>query len=102
MALPAMVLYSLASGGLALLVRDIVDGLLPQGDPQILPQGRQPGGLADRVQELFEQWLPQDDQLGLISGLIVGLYVLKGIGSYFSVYLMADAGKRVVRDLRTE
>ena len=102
MALPAMALYALASGGLALLVRDIVDGLLPQGDPQLLPQGREPGGLADRVQALFEQWLPQDDQLGLICGLIVGLYVLKGIGSYFSVYLMADAGQRVVRDLRTE
>ena len=31
---------------------------------------------------------------------IVGLYLLKGIGSYVSSYLMADVGQRVVMDLR--
>ena len=72
-ALPAMLLYALASGGLAYLVEPIFDDLLPQGD-----------------------------QVALICGAIIGLYVVKGGGAYFSVYLMADAGQRVVHDLRTE
>ncbi len=33
-------------------------------------------------------------------GPIVGVYLLKGIGSYVSSYLMADVGQRVVMDLR--
>ena len=72
-ALPAMVLYALASGGLAYLIQPILDEVLPQGD-----------------------------RVGLICGAIVGLFLAKGVGSYFSVYLMADASQRLVRDLRTE
>ena len=33
---------------------------------------------------------------------IIGLYLLKGLGAYFSDYLMADVGQRVVRDLRNQ
>ena len=72
-ALPAMVLYALASGGLAYLIQPILDEVLPQGD-----------------------------RVGLICGAIVGLFLAKGVSSYFSVYLMADASQRLVRDLRTE
>ena len=72
-ALPAMALYALASGGLAWL-----------------------------IQPIFDQVLPQADQVGLICGAIVGFYVVKGVSAYFSVYLMADAGQLLVRDLRTE
>ena len=68
-----MALYALASGGLAYLIQPILDEVLPEGD-----------------------------RVGLICGAIVGLFVVKGAGSYFSVYLMADAGQRLVRDLRTE
>ena len=35
-----------------------------------------------------------------IAWAIVGVYLLKGIGSYVSSYLMADVGQRVVMDLR--
>ena len=72
-ALPAMVLFALASGGLAYLIQPIFDQLLPQGD-----------------------------QVGLICGAIIALYVAKGVGAYFSTYLMADAGQRLVHDLRSE
>ena len=72
-ALPAMVLYALASGGLAYIIKPIFDESLPAGD-----------------------------RVGLISGALVGLYLVKGAGAYFSVYLMADAGQRLVHDLRTE
>ena len=72
-AFPAMAMYAVAGGGLVLLMEQIFDVVLPTGE-----------------------------QVGLICGLIVGLYVTKGVGSYFSVYLMADVGQRLVRDLRTE
>ena len=39
-------------------------------------------------------------QLAFIAWAIVGVYLLKGIGSYVSSYLMADVGQRVVMDLR--
>ncbi len=72
-ALPAMALYALASGGLAYIIEPIFDEALPEGE-----------------------------NVALICGLLVGLYLAKGAGSYFSVYLMADAGQRLVHDLRTE
>ena len=72
-ALPAMVFYAVASGGLALI-----------------------------IQPIFDQVLPQGNQVGLVCGAIVILYLVKGAASYFSVYLMADAGQRVVHDLRTD
>ena len=43
---------------------------------------------------------PDQRQLGFLLGLILGCTVLKGIGAYFSVYLMADVGQSIVRDLR--
>lgn len=72
-ALPAMVCYSAGAAGLVLLIEPIFDGVLPNRE-----------------------------RVGLICGAILGLYVLKGAGAYFSSYLMADAGQRVVHDLRTE
>src|SRR5439155_5460557 len=44
--------------------------------------------------------LPKQEQLAFTVWGIVGAYVLKGIGSYVSSYLMADIGQRVVMDLR--
>ena len=38
----------------------------------------------------------------IIAAAILGLGLAKGLGSYFSVFLMADVGQRVVRDLRNE
>ena len=60
------------------------------------------GGLAWLIQPIFDEVLPQGSQVGLICSAIVGLYVVKGISAYFSVYLMASAGQLLVRDLRTE
>ncbi|MBQ03025.1 MAG: ABC transporter permease [Acidobacteria bacterium] len=72
-ALPAMACYAAASGGLVLLIESIFDRVLPRGE-----------------------------QVELICGALIVLYALKGVGNYFSVYLMADAGQRLVHDLRTE
>ena len=70
-AIAAMLVYATASAALAYLIKDILDKVLPHG---------------------------QD--LSFVAALIIAFYILKGLGSYFSAYLMADIGQRVVRDLR--
>ncbi len=72
-AVVAMVLYAIASALLALLIKDILDRVLPSGE-----------GL-----------------LAIASAVIV-LSFIKGIGAYFSGYLMEDVGQRVVMNLRDQ
>ncbi len=67
----AMVVYAIASALLALLIKVILDTVLPSGQ-----------------------------YLGAIASAIVGLSFVKGVGAYFSGYLMEDVGQRVVMDLR--
>src|ERR1044071_7806619 len=73
LALIAMLLYAGASTGVAYLIKPIIDQVLPG-------QAGWP----------FRVW----------AGLIIGAYLIKGVGSYFSTYLMTDVGQRVVRDIR--
>ena len=70
-AVVAMVIYALASALVIYLIRPILDEVLPSG------QG-----------------------LRMIALSLIGLYFLKGVGSYFSGYLMEDVGQRVVMDVR--
>jgi subfamily B ATP-binding cassette protein MsbA len=72
-ALMAMLVYAAASTGVALLVAPIISKVLP--DQSGMP---------------FRYW----------AGLILVAYLAKGLGSYFSTYLMTDVGQRVVRDIR--
>jgi subfamily B ATP-binding cassette protein MsbA len=72
LALVAMLVYAAGSGLLALVIRDIVDGLI----------------------------VVREHTVRLIATQILLAYFLKGIGGYASTYLMADVGQRVVRDLR--
>jgi subfamily B ATP-binding cassette protein MsbA len=67
----AMVIYAIASALLAYLIRPILDSVLPHGK-----------------------------DLGTIAAAVVALSFVKGIGAYFSGYLMEDVGQRVVTDLR--
>ena len=57
-------------------------------------------GLAALIKPIFDQVLPRKEQLALVGWSIVFVYILKGLGSYASSYLMADVGQRVVMDLR--
>jgi subfamily B ATP-binding cassette protein MsbA len=56
--------------------------------------------LAAQIKRIFDIVLPHQQQVGQVAVAVVGLYLLKGIGAYFSDYLMTDVGQRVVRDLR--
>jgi ATP-binding cassette, subfamily B, bacterial MsbA len=57
-------------------------------------------GLAAQIKPILDNVLPRQEDVALVAAAIVGLYLLKGVGAYFSDYLMADVGQRVVRDLR--
>jgi ATP-binding cassette, subfamily B, bacterial MsbA len=72
-AFAAMLMYAAASAGLAFLIKPIID-----------------------------QALPKQIDLQFWALAIVAVYFLKGIGSYFSVFVMTDIGQRVVRDLRNQ
>ena len=69
----AMVIYAVASALVIYLIKPILDDLLPN------QQGLQ-----------------------TIAFSLVALYFFKGVGSYFSGYLMEDVGQRVVMDLRDQ
>ena len=59
-------------------------------------------GLAALIKPIFDSVLPKQERLAFTAWAIVVVYLLKGVGSYVSSYLMTDVGQRVVMDLRNE
>ena len=59
-------------------------------------------GLPALIKLIIDQVLPRQQYVAFTAWAIVGLYLLKGLGSYASSYLMAEVGQRVVMDLRNE
>ena len=57
-------------------------------------------GLAALIKPILDNVLPNQRQIAPTAWAIVGLYLLKGVGSYLSTYLMAGVGQRVVMDVR--
>ncbi len=57
-------------------------------------------GHAYLIKPILDHVLPRQEQVSQVAWAIVVLYLLKGVGGYFSDYLMADVGQRVVRDIR--
>jgi subfamily B ATP-binding cassette protein MsbA len=62
--------------------------------------GAASAGLALLIQPIFDDVLTTRNRLGTIITAILVIYLVKGVASYVSTYLMADVGQRVVRDLR--
>ncbi|MBI3263680.1 MAG: ABC transporter ATP-binding protein [Acidobacteria bacterium] len=56
--------------------------------------------LAYLIKPIIDKVLPSREDLQITAMAIIAAYVCKGLGSYFSEYLMADVGQRVVTDLR--
>jgi subfamily B ATP-binding cassette protein MsbA len=73
LAIVAMVVYAAGDAGQAFLIKPIIDKKL-----------------------IF------DNGIALMAWGIVGVYFVKGIGSYLSSYMMASVGQRVVMDLRNQ
>src|SRR3954463_14541432 len=59
-------------------------------------------GLAYLIKPIFDNLLPRQQDVAFTAQAIVVVYLLKGMGSYASSYLMTDVGQRVVMDLRNE
>src|SRR5262245_18692304 len=66
----------------------------------MLVYGGASAGIAAQIKPILDQVLPKREHLGTVAATIVVLYVLKGLGSYVSSYLMTDVGQRIVRDIR--
>jgi subfamily B ATP-binding cassette protein MsbA len=66
----------------------------------MLLYGAASAALAALIQPIFDQVLPNRENLGPIAAAILIVYLIKGIGAYLSGYLMTDVGQRVVCDLR--
>jgi len=62
--------------------------------------GAASAGIAALIQPIFDEVLPNRENLAPIAMAILVVYLLKGVGAYLSSYLMTDVGQRVVRDLR--
>ncbi len=60
------------------------------------------GGLAYQFKPIVDDVLSTQTGLAAVFTAILGFSVLKGLGAYFSVYLMTDVGERLVKDLRGE
>ncbi len=57
-------------------------------------------GLAAIIKTIFDHVLQDRSRLGTVAWSVIGLNLLKGLGSYGSAYLMTWVGQRVVMDLR--
>lgn len=64
--------------------------------------GAASAALAYLIKPIFDNVLARQQDLGWVAWAIVLAYLLKGVGSYLSSYLMADVGQRVVLDVRTD
>ena len=79
-AIAAMIVYAAASASIVVLIKPLMDRVLPQ-QIEIGPWG---------VPIDFRTW----------ALAVLTIYLFKGLGAYFSTYLMTDIGQRVVRDVR--
>ena len=66
----------------------------------MLLYGAASAGLAYLIKPVFDDVLIQHVNLGRVGSLIVVLYAVKGLFSYFATYLMSWVGQRAVMDLR--
>src|SRR5436190_2121698 len=57
-------------------------------------------GLTMLIKPIVNRVLPSKENLALMAWGIVGVYLLKGVGAYVSSYPLADVGQCVVMDLR--
>jgi subfamily B ATP-binding cassette protein MsbA len=57
--------------------------------------------VARLIQNIFDEVLATGQNLPFVAGALIAASAAKAIGGYFSAYLMADVGQRVVMDVRT-
>src|SRR6476619_5445727 len=78
-----MLLYAAAAAGLTTLIKPLTDGVLTHQLAPLSFWG---------VRMNWRAW----------GVSVMAIYLAKGLGAYFSSYLMTDVGQRVVRDIRNQ
>jgi subfamily B ATP-binding cassette protein MsbA len=68
----------------------------------MLLYGAASAAVAFLVKPIIDEALPGDGNLPFWATTILVAYFGKGLGAYFSAFLMTDIGQRVVRDLRDQ
>ncbi|MEW5983337.1 MAG: ABC transporter transmembrane domain-containing protein [Acidobacteriota bacterium] len=68
----------------------------------MLAYGAASAALAYLIKPIFDDVLGKQEALAWVAWAILLAYLVKGIGSYVSSYVMADVGQRVVLDVRTD
>jgi subfamily B ATP-binding cassette protein MsbA len=68
----------------------------------MLAYGAASAALAYLIKPIFDDVLGRQEAVTWVAWAIVVAYLVKGLGSYVSSYLMADVGQRVVLDVRTD
>jgi subfamily B ATP-binding cassette protein MsbA len=68
----------------------------------MLLYGAASAAVAFLVKPIIDEALPGDGNLPFWATAILVAYFAKGLGAYFSAFLMTDIGQRVVRDLRDQ
>ncbi len=68
----------------------------------MLLYGAGTAGLAWLIKPILDQTLSNQQRLTFTAWGLVVVYLVKGLGSYISSYLMAGVGQRVVMDVRNE
>ncbi len=68
----------------------------------MLVYGAASAAVAFLVKPIIDEALPGDGNLPFWATAILVAYFAKGLGAYFSAFLMTDIGQRVVRDLRDQ
>jgi ATP-binding cassette, subfamily B, bacterial MsbA len=68
----------------------------------MLVYGAATAALAALIKPIIDDVLPNQSRLGLVSAGILLAFFLKGVGSYFSSYLMEGLGHRVVMVVRNQ
>ncbi len=77
-------------------------GLMAGAVLAMIVYGAASAALAWLIKPIVDEVLPSQDRLGFVISALLLTYLLKGLGSYFSSYLMDDIGQRVVLQLRTD
>ena len=102
-AVAAMGVYAAASVALVALIDPIFnDVLIPEDAPRGESQFWVVAALFLGDASVADLRAGLGSEFWIIAGMILGFGLAKGVGNYFSVFLMADVGQRVVRDLRNE
>ena len=68
----------------------------------MLVYGAASATVAYLIKPIIDEALPGDGHLPFWATAILLAYLAKGLGAYFSAFLMTDIGQRVVRDLRDQ